>query len=112
VAKLDPIRRRMSFDVKARSVAGIKLMHFLEKVLEGRGAQCTVNERLFVVTAVVEQEGATASLSVRLTLQQQQSTLFVVTASVASSCPESMCREFMQFVRDVKADVLQMWRDE
>lgn len=111
-AKLGPVRRRMSFDVKGRAAAGIELMCLLERVLQGRGAQCTVNERLFVVTAVVGGEGGGPLLSVRVTLQQQQATLFVVTASVASACPELLCRAFVQLMHHVKADVLHMWQEE
>lgn len=108
--KLGPVRRCVSFDVKAHTAAGIKLLQCLVGLLNARGAECTVVESSLTVTAIPRHGIGTGPLSIQFTLQQQESAVYVVTASIAATSVRVQCRAFMQLVQDIKCDVLQVWQ--
>lgn len=109
-AQLAPVRRRFSFDVAAQQRDSLRLLKHLTDVLTSGGAQCIADEAAFSVTAVLQCGGSDQDVSIRCSLRHQGSGLFVVTATVASSCSDDSCRAFIAYMKSVKAAFATAWQ--
>ncbi len=108
--QVGPVRRRFSFDVPAPPRDSLRLLRHLRDVLTGGGASCKVDEVAFVATALLKSGAAEQEISIRCNVMHQGSGVFVVTATVASSCSEDSCRAFLAFMKETKAAFTDSWR--
>ena len=69
-----------------------------------------MDEVAFNMTAVLQSGAAEPNVSIRCNVMHQGSGLFVVTATVASSCSEDGCRAFLTFMKGRKAAFGASWR--
>ncbi len=107
--KTGPVRRRFTFDVPAPPRDSLRLLKHLTDVMAGGGAHCKADDAAFSATAVLKRGGGDLDISIRCSLQHQGSGLFVVTASVATSCSDDACRAFVAFMKSVKAACTDAW---